>query len=190
MWGTSQRKKGKTCTWYCFQSFRDNKCYFYNKFISVIFIYYINFAILFIYFSVQCFKLKKKEKTTNPSKNTKKYEWVEKVKGQGLWPDGPIKFTLLTAPLSSRYRHRLSVSQVHSSIACPCPVYLNIQISIVNMVQVITESVTSQRHKYNNFYPPPSPCDILKKSVIHLFLRYLYLIHHTSERQAGDFHMP
>ena len=189
MWGTSQRKKGKTCTWYCFQSFRDNKCYFYNKFISVIFIYYINFAILFIYFSVQCFK-KKRKKRQIQVKTRKNINGWRKLKVRACDLTGPIKFTLLTAPLSSRYRHRLSVSQVHSSIACPCPVYLNIQISIVSMVKVITEGVTSQRHKYNNFYPPPSPCDILKKSVIHLFLRYLYLIHHTSERQAGDFHLP
>ena len=35
-----------------------------------------------------------------------------------------------------------------------------------------------------------APVTSSKKSIIEMFLIYRYLIYHTSERQAGDFHMP
>ena len=54
------------------------------------------------------------------------------------------------------------------------------------VTKVMSESITYLRQKYYNLYP--LPCR--EKNVVKMFLKYRYLIYHTSEKLADHFHMP
>ena len=55
----------------------------------------------------------------------------------------------------------------------------------VQVIKVIKGSVISKIQKDISFYPLAISSN---KSVIKMFLKYLYLTYHTSEIQAGDFY--